>query len=80
MTALHHAIAHASCLELLIEKGAKIDHTDTSTRTALFYAAKNNCEEGCRFLISKGASLDIQGLKQRKREKKREKKRKNKHE
>lgn len=63
MTALHHAIAHSSCLELLIEKGAKIDHTDTSSRTALFYAAKNNCEEGCRFLISKGASLDIQGKK-----------------
>lgn len=59
MTALHHAIAHKPCLALLLANGAEVDCKDNAGRTPLFYAAKNSCEEPCRFLILKGAVVDI---------------------
>jgi len=62
MIPLHHAIAHTSCLSFLIERGTPIDYLDKLGRSALFYAIKNNCEEPCRFLISKGADANLKDI------------------
>lgn len=47
------------CMMLLLEKGADINATDTSNRTALFGAVSKNYEASVAFLLDSGADVDL---------------------
>jgi len=48
---------HDACVRVLIAAQADVAYADSDGRTALHYAAHNDCASTCRVLIDEGASL-----------------------
>jgi len=61
LTLLHHAAAgsDASLIDLLVDKGAKIDLAGGQARTPLHIAASNDRSAAAAALVKRGASLEI---------------------
>lgn len=59
-TALHQAARNkrTAMVQLLLDKGVKIDATDYDGDTALHIAAWYGCEEVVKLLVERGAKID----------------------
>jgi ankyrin repeat protein len=59
MKALHHAVGHPKCVELLIERKFGLDDQDSDGNTPLHRAVSMNKVADAILLIKAGASLDL---------------------
>ncbi|DAZ93445.1 TPA: hypothetical protein N0F65_003142 [Lagenidium giganteum] len=63
--AVHEAIAHASALKMLLDRGANANIKDERSRSALVVAAAAGKVEACKLLLQFGASITSKDLRGR---------------